>query len=254
MNFGEAIEKMKAGEAVARGGWNGKNMWVALQRPDEHSKMGLPYIYMCTVDGLLVPWLASQTDMLAEDWSTVDRAVFGRTARAVVAAAKALAGVVLALLFVVALAPAIALAQAAAPAAPAPTIGQQLLGLIGSSGGIATIVTLVGGVLAMAFGSNVVLKRRIALAAYHAFHVTEDIANEDTSENGIDKAAVALKQIDAYFAANGWRPMKPGDVELAKLQLQSLSGQEVQAKKLVAAAAKSVSDQSETDDLGSSGK
>lgn len=150
--------------------------------------------------------------------------------------AKTVATLLLGLALLVALAPTHALAQAAAPAAPTPTIGQQLLGLLGSSGGIATIVTLVGGVLAMAFGSNVVLKRRIALAAYHAFHVTEDIANEDTSENGIDKAAVALKQIDAYFAANGWRPMKPGDVELAKLQLQSLSGQEVQAKKLAAIA------------------
>jgi len=43
-------------------------MWLALQIPDEHSKMTLPYIYMSTVDGKLVPWLASQTDMLAEDW------------------------------------------------------------------------------------------------------------------------------------------------------------------------------------------
>lgn len=163
------------------------------------------------------------------------KAMAGNVENQVVDVAKTVATVLLGLLLLFALAPAIALAQAAAPAAPAP-IGQQLLGLIGSSGGIATIVTLVGGVLAMAFGSNVVLKRRIALAAYHAFHVTEDIANEDTSENGIDKAAVALKQIDAYFAANGWRAMKPGDVELAKLQLQSLSGQEVQAKKLAAIA------------------
>jgi hypothetical protein len=43
-------------------------MWVKLQVPDEHSKMTLPYIYMSTVTGDLVPWLASQTDMLARDW------------------------------------------------------------------------------------------------------------------------------------------------------------------------------------------
>jgi hypothetical protein len=68
MNFGEAIEALKAGERVTRLGWNGKDMWLALQVPDEHSKMTLPYIYMKTVQGDLVPWLASQTDMLAEDW------------------------------------------------------------------------------------------------------------------------------------------------------------------------------------------
>jgi len=69
MNFGQAIEALKAGHKVARAGWNGKNMWLALQRPDTNSKMTLPYIYMFTAQGDLVPWLASQTDVLAEDWS-----------------------------------------------------------------------------------------------------------------------------------------------------------------------------------------
>lgn len=68
MNFGQAIEALKAGKRVRRSGWNGKGMWLALQRPDEHSKMTLPYIYMSTVQENLVPWLASQTDVLAEDW------------------------------------------------------------------------------------------------------------------------------------------------------------------------------------------
>lgn len=66
--FGQALEALKSGERVTREGWNGKDMWLALQVPDEHSKMTLPYIYMKTVQGDLVPWLASQTDMLAEDW------------------------------------------------------------------------------------------------------------------------------------------------------------------------------------------
>jgi hypothetical protein len=70
-DFGWAIRKLKAGERVARAGWNGKGMWLGLQVPDAHSKMGLPYIYMSTVTGQLVPWLASQTDMLAEDWEVV---------------------------------------------------------------------------------------------------------------------------------------------------------------------------------------
>lgn len=71
MNFGEAITAMRTGEKVARAGWNGKNMWLALQVPDAHSKMTLPYIYMRTAQGDLVPWLASQTDILSSDWTTV---------------------------------------------------------------------------------------------------------------------------------------------------------------------------------------
>ncbi len=67
-DFGYALDLLKNGKRVTRPGWNGKGMWLELQVPDEHSKMGLPYIYMSTVDGTLVPWLASQTDMLAEDW------------------------------------------------------------------------------------------------------------------------------------------------------------------------------------------
>ena len=71
MNFGKAIEALKDGKKVARHGWNGKNMYLELQVPDEHSKMSLPYIYMYTADQKLVPWLASQTDMLSEDWIIV---------------------------------------------------------------------------------------------------------------------------------------------------------------------------------------
>lgn len=68
LNFGQAIEAMKTGAKVTREGWNGKGMWIALQVPDQHSKMQQPYIYMCPVGGKLVPWLASQADMLADDW------------------------------------------------------------------------------------------------------------------------------------------------------------------------------------------
>lgn len=76
-SFGWALEKLKKGLKVARKGWNGKGLWLELQRPDEHSKMTLPYIYMNYPkgdkyhDGCRVPWLASQTDMLEEDWYEV---------------------------------------------------------------------------------------------------------------------------------------------------------------------------------------
>lgn len=68
VDFGTAIRLLRGGRRMMRAGWNGKGMWLALQVPDAGSKMSLPYIYMRTVQGDLVPWLASQTDMLAEDW------------------------------------------------------------------------------------------------------------------------------------------------------------------------------------------
>ena len=71
MDFGEALKALKAGKKAARAGWNGKGMWIQLQVPDANSKMQLPYLYMKTADDKLVPWLASQTDVLAEDWSEV---------------------------------------------------------------------------------------------------------------------------------------------------------------------------------------
>ena len=75
--FGQAVTALKRGRRVARAGWDGKGMWLELQRPDPNSKMTLPYIYMSTAQGGLVPWLASQTDVLAEDWVHVDREAKG---------------------------------------------------------------------------------------------------------------------------------------------------------------------------------
>ncbi len=81
MNFGLSIEALKLGKRVARAGWNGKGIFIELQVPDKNSKMTSPYIFINTT-GLqtdnaaapksLVPWLASQTDMLADDWCVVD--------------------------------------------------------------------------------------------------------------------------------------------------------------------------------------
>ena len=71
-DFGIALCALRKGKKLAREGWNGKGMWIKLQIPDDHSKMSLPYLYMKTADNKQVPWLASQTDILAEDWSCVD--------------------------------------------------------------------------------------------------------------------------------------------------------------------------------------
>lgn len=70
-DFGLALLDLKDGERVTRKGWNGKGQFLELQVPDEHSKMTLPYIFITTVQGDRVPWLASQTDLLAEDWIPV---------------------------------------------------------------------------------------------------------------------------------------------------------------------------------------
>lgn len=68
LTFGEALERMDAGHAVQRVNWNGPGQYIALQRPNVISKMRRPYIYISPVGGQLVPWLASQSDMLENDW------------------------------------------------------------------------------------------------------------------------------------------------------------------------------------------
>lgn len=82
-DFGFALMMLKQGKRVARAGWNGKGMWLILVPAcDWHTSVGpnmnsvpnahrLPWIAMKTVDDGLVPWLASQTDVLAEDWTVV---------------------------------------------------------------------------------------------------------------------------------------------------------------------------------------
>ena len=95
MNFGQAIESMKDGCSVAREGWNGKGMFVylvegvticttllrgkakevvmATGKGEMTDTTICSHIDMKSADGsLVVGWLASQTDMLAEDWDIVD--------------------------------------------------------------------------------------------------------------------------------------------------------------------------------------
>lgn len=71
MDIGDVIEHLRNGGRVTRQGWNGEGQCLELQVPDAHSKMTLPYIYITTVQGGRVPWLASQTDILATDWHAV---------------------------------------------------------------------------------------------------------------------------------------------------------------------------------------
>ena len=80
LTFGQAIEAMKAGKKVARAGWNGKGMWIVLIHPGNaiftRNGDGWPMqkcIGMKTADKKMQPgWLASQADMLSEDWMIVD--------------------------------------------------------------------------------------------------------------------------------------------------------------------------------------
>lgn len=92
ITFGDALIMLKQGKRVARAGWNGKGMYLAIQWgsviPPENARGGvalclakegkqeiniLPHIDMRAADGsCVVGWLASQTDMLAEDWVVLD--------------------------------------------------------------------------------------------------------------------------------------------------------------------------------------
>ena len=67
-DIGWAVREMNFGMKVTRRGWNGKGMYIHLQSPDEHSKMTRPYVYMSCADKALVPWVCSQSDLLATDW------------------------------------------------------------------------------------------------------------------------------------------------------------------------------------------
>lgn len=80
MTFGEALEALKAGKRVARTGWNGKEMYLYLadsklltQEIGDGSYLFTDSIVMKTADNrYCIGWLASQTDMLAEDWCIVE--------------------------------------------------------------------------------------------------------------------------------------------------------------------------------------
>lgn len=80
MNFGQAIEALKQGKKVARAGWNGKNQYVELATSIsyknangeiincEHEAIGNNALAFVGTSGVQMGWLASQADMLAEDW------------------------------------------------------------------------------------------------------------------------------------------------------------------------------------------
>lgn len=70
--IGTAVKELWNRKRVARSGWNGRGMYLELQVPDAHSKMTLPYVFMKTAQGDLIPWLCSQTDLLAIDWEIVN--------------------------------------------------------------------------------------------------------------------------------------------------------------------------------------
>ncbi|XRJ96977.1 DUF2829 domain-containing protein [Latilactobacillus sakei] len=81
MNFGQALEQIKSGKTVARKGWNGKGIYIGLIKPKDGDAMTHDFIHIDTTglqtdnpDAPLsrVPWLASQTDMLAEDWQVIN--------------------------------------------------------------------------------------------------------------------------------------------------------------------------------------
>lgn len=71
--IGKAVKNLWNGEHIRRRGWDGPSQYLGLHVPDNESgqMMTLPYIYIVTEQGDRVPWLASQTDILATDWIVV---------------------------------------------------------------------------------------------------------------------------------------------------------------------------------------
>lgn len=84
MDFGEAIKKVKAGYKIQRDGWNGKEQYVELASSVsyvnaqgkivnvEHAAIGNKALAFVGTSGVQLGWLASQADMLAEDWKCVE--------------------------------------------------------------------------------------------------------------------------------------------------------------------------------------
>lgn len=84
MDFGKALQALKEGKRVAREGWNGKNQYIELatnvsyKNPDgliinvNHNAMGNKAIAFVGTSGVQLGWLASQSDMLSEDWKVVE--------------------------------------------------------------------------------------------------------------------------------------------------------------------------------------
>ena len=88
MDFGNAIRELKNGKSLYRKGWNGKNICIKLMKASDSLDMTQDYIYIDTTDlktsnrdapKSKVPWLASQTDMLADDWEAFDDALVKET-------------------------------------------------------------------------------------------------------------------------------------------------------------------------------
>lgn len=76
MDFGDAIKLLKQGKRVQREGWNGKNQYIELATNisyinAEHIAIGNKAIAFVGTSGVQIGWLASQADMLAEDWKVV---------------------------------------------------------------------------------------------------------------------------------------------------------------------------------------
>lgn len=84
LNFGLALEAAKKGKRIARAGWNGKDQWVELGKnfsyheasglcvATHHCDIGSQALVFCGTRGRQVGWLASQSDMLAEDWMVLE--------------------------------------------------------------------------------------------------------------------------------------------------------------------------------------
>lgn len=91
MGIGGAVEALRAGRRVRRAGWNGVGLWLGLCSRGAEIDDGLPgtpeatlasdgdlprsvpFVFLHTSTGEFVPWVCSQTDLLADDWESEGR-------------------------------------------------------------------------------------------------------------------------------------------------------------------------------------
>lgn len=122
-----------------------------------------------------------------------------------------------------------------APAPPGESVVAGFFKQFVTPQGIASVVVTILGLVGGALGLSALRKRQIAIATNGAFHLVEDFAA--TTETDIDdKIALGLQKANEWMVAQGWRPLKPGEVDSVKLGFTAINGAMKAAEKVQAAA------------------
>ncbi|QDF05025.1 hypothetical protein [Myxococcus xanthus] len=126
----------------------------------------------------------------------------------------------------------VALAQATGAAAGG--ILDTIIASVFTPTGILTVLGAIVAGVGFIFGKDWLdgrRKRRIALAAHHAFNIVEDWSAENPGNTTLSKAARGLQAVDEWMRANGWRPLKPHEQAVVKLSFSAIHGEQKAALK-----------------------